>query len=221
MMRTCSILLLGAALFAAGACSDTKAPPVVTKDPAVDSADQVMFGVRQFLTKSGVRQAQLLSDTALVFDEGTRIMLRKVRLTFFNGETGTQSAVLVANRGRYDTRNQVMEGNGNVVVTTTDGRRLETQQLKFDQARNEISSDSAYVATEGGRRQSGIGFRSDPNMNNVQCLRACGGVVGGVNLPVGGAAPTPGPSATTSAPAARDTSRGLRPGDRPGSFRLP
>jgi hypothetical protein len=118
--------------------------------------------------------------------------------------------VLVANRGRLDTRNQVWEGFGDVVVTTTDGRRLETQQLKYDQARNEISSDSAYVATEGGRRQSGIGFRSDPNMRNVRCLQSCSGVLGPVNLP------TESAPATSTAPAPA-----TRPGDRPGSFRLP
>jgi LPS export ABC transporter protein LptC len=201
------------AILAAAACSEPKAPPVKSADPMADSADQVMFGVRQFLTKSGVRQAQLLSDTALMFDEGTRIMLRKVRLTFYT-QAGAENAVLVSRRGRYDTRQQVMEAVGNVVVTTVDGRRLETQQLKFDQARNEISSDSAYVATEGGRRQEGIGFRSDPNMNNVQCLRACSGVVGAVSLP---AQPAPDPG--TSAP--RDSARAARPGDRPGSFRLP
>lgn len=212
MRRSLVFVALAASL--AAACTDTKAPPVVGKDPAADSADQVMFGVRHFLTKSGVRQAQLMSDTALMFDEGTRIMLRKVRLTFFT-ETGAENAVLVARRGRYDTRNQVMEGHGDVVVTSNDGRRLETQQLKFDQARNEISSDSAYVATEGGRRQSGIGFRSDPDMNNVQCLRSCSVVAGAVDLPTQGTA-TPAP-----APVRRDTAAALRPGDRPGSFRLP
>jgi LPS export ABC transporter protein LptC len=217
-MRPLLIVVALAGCVAAGACTKTQAPPVVSRDPAADSADQVMFGVRHFLTKSGVRQAQLMSDTALMFDEGTRIMLRKVRLTFFT-ESGTENAVLVAKRGRYDTRNQVMEGIGDVVVTSNDGRRLETQQLKFDQARNEISSDSAYVATEGGRRQSGIGFRSDPNMNNVQCLRACSGVVGAVSLPT---SPAPTSTASPANPAApRDTGRALRPGDRPGTFRLP
>lgn len=214
-MRRALLPALAGVLLAAAACTDTKAPPVLSKDPVADSADQVMFGVRHFLTESGVRQAQLLSDTAFVFDDGTRILLRKVRLTFYT-ESGVQNAVLVARRGRYDTRNQVMEGNGAVVVTTTDGRRLETEQLKFDQAKNEISSDSAYVATEGGRRQSGIGFKSDPNMNNVQCLRSCSVVAGAVNLP------SQGQSAAPRAPAARaDTSGALKPGDRPGSFRLP
>jgi LPS export ABC transporter protein LptC len=209
-MRGSLIALAFACCVSAAACTDTKAPPVVSKDPAADSADQVMFGVRLFLTKSGVRQARLLADTTLTFDDGTRIMLRKVRMTFFT-ESGTENAVLVAKRGRYDTRNQVMEGVGDVVVTSSDGRRLESQQLKFDQARNEISSDSAYVATEGGRRQSGVGFRSDPNMRNVQCLRSCSGVLGPVNLPTSDA---PAPTATTPAPA-------TRAGDRPGSFRLP
>ena len=211
--RAFVLAALAGAVVAAAACSDTTPPPVQSADPMADSADQVMFGVRHFLTKGGVRQAQLLSDTALMFDEGTRILLRKVRLTFYTPQ-GTENAVLVGRRGRYNTREQVMEATGNVVVTTTDGRRLETQQLKFDQARNEISSDSAYVATEGGRRQAGIGFRSDPNMNNVQCLRACSGVVGSVNLPT-----QAGPAPTT--PARPDTGRALRPGDRPGSFRLP
>ena len=210
--RVLSVAALAAAALFAAACSEPKAPPVVSRDPMADSADQVMFGVRHFLTKSGVRQAQLLSDTALMFDEGTRIMLRKVRVTFYT-QAGAENAVLVGKRGRYDTRQQLMEAMGDVVVTTVDGRRLETQQLKFDQARNEISSDSAYVATEGGRRQEGIGFRSDPNMNNVQCLRACSGVVGAVNLPT---QPTP-----AAAPTERDTARSVRPGDRPGSFRLP
>ena len=209
-MRPLLGLLVALPLAAAVACKESKAPPVASTDPVADSADQVMFGVRHFLTDKGVRQAQLLSDTAFMFDDGTRILLRKVKLTFYT-EMGTENAVLVARRGRYATRNQVMEGTGDVVVTTTDGRRLETQQLKFDQARNEISSDSAYVATEGGRRQSGIGFRSDPNMRNVQCLRACGGSLGAVNLPTE-TAPTAAPTATPP---------GLQPGSRPGTIRLP
>jgi LPS export ABC transporter protein LptC len=203
---------------AALACREQRQPPVATTDAVADSADQVLFGVRHFLTDDGVRQARLLSDTALVFDDGTRILLRKVRMTFFT-EAGQENAVLVSRRGRYDTRTQQMEAEGNVVVTTTDGRRLETPQLKFDQAANQISSDSSYVATEGGRRQSGIGFRSDPNMNNVQCLRACSGVVGAVNLPIQPANPGPASPAAPRAPA--DSAARLRSGDRPGSFRLP
>jgi LPS export ABC transporter protein LptC len=68
-----------------------------------------------------------------------------------------------------------MEARGNVVVVSEDGRRLETQQLRYDPARNEISSDSAFVLTEPTQRVSGIGFRADPNLNNVNILRAASG----------------------------------------------
>jgi hypothetical protein len=64
-----------------------------------------------------------------------------------------------------------MEARGNVVVLATDGRRLTTEQLKYDPSRNEISSDTAFVMTEKNRTVSGIGFISDPNMNSLRILR--------------------------------------------------
>ena len=212
--RLLAVALLTAASL--GACNETKAPPITPRSPLADSADQVMFGVRQFLTKEGVRQAQLRSDTAFMFENGTRIELRTVHLTFF-GATGAKTALLTSREGQYSTREQRMEARENVVVVSEDGRRLETSQLRFDQARNEISSDSAYVLTEGGRRQSGVGFRSDPNMRFMQCLRACSGVVGQVALPAGETGATP----VTRPPV--DTTRRelLRPGTEPGRTRLP
>ena len=189
--RVLLVAMLGVALPLLGACKKAKEPPVTPRSPLADSADQVMFGVRQFLTEQGVRQAQLRSDTAFMFENGTRIELRGVHLTFF-GTTGARTAVLTSRDGSYSTRENRMEARRDVVVVSEDGRRLETQQLRYDQGRNEISSDSAYVATEGGRRQSGVGFRSDPNMRFMQCLRACSGTVGEVALPAGqqgGAAP--------------------------------
>jgi hypothetical protein len=64
-----------------------------------------------------------------------------------------------------------MEARGNVIVVSEDGRRLTTEQMRYDQARNEISSDSAFILTEPGRRLEGVGFVSDPQMNNVRVQR--------------------------------------------------
>jgi hypothetical protein len=54
-----------------------------------------------------------------------------------------------------------------VVVVTVDGRRLETSQLNYNQATNQISSDSAFVLNEPARRLAGIGFESDPDLKNL------------------------------------------------------
>ena len=76
-----------------------------------------------------------------------------------------------------------MEARGNVVVVSEDGRRLDTQQLRYDPARNEISSDSAFVLTEPTRRLEGIGFVSDPDMNNIRVHKVIGGQGGTIPLP--------------------------------------
>ncbi len=166
-MRTLLLVLLGLVV---GCQGDGTAPPRVTGSPMADSADQMMFGISTLLTDRGVLNAELESDTAFFFDENTRIELRVVKLTFYT-RTGVRNSVLTSREGTYNTRQSQMEARGDVVVVSEDGRRLTTEQLRYDQNRNEISSDSAFVLTEPGRRLEGVGFTSDPNMNNVRVHR--------------------------------------------------
>ena len=164
-----------------GACTDTSTPPVATGTMA-DTADQTLYGIRMLLTDDGLMRAELLSDTAYFFDENTRIELRKVNMTFY-ATNGAKNAVLTSKKGNYNTRQSRMEAIEDVVVVSEDGRRLTTPQLRFDQARNEISSDSAFTLTEPGRDVRGIGFVSDPDMNNIRILRTLGGSGGAVTIP--------------------------------------
>lgn len=161
-----------AAIALGAACSERNSPPVATEPNAlVDSADQVMFGINTVLTDKGVRHAVLRADTAFFFDEGTRIELRGVHLTFFTPE-GVENAVLTSREGTYNTRLSQTEARGSVVVISErQRRRLTTEQLAYDQNANVISSDSAFVLTEPARRIAGIGFTSDPEMRNVKIAR--------------------------------------------------
>jgi LPS export ABC transporter protein LptC len=170
------------ALVATVACDNRTAPPVVHGVGLADSADQVMYGAHFNLTDKGLSRAELLADTAYFFEDNTRIELQKVSATFYT-TTGARDAYLTSKRGTYRSRLGSMLARDSVVVTTEEGRRLVTPELKFDQARNEISSDSAFVLTEPGRRLEGIGFRSDPNMQNVHILKTKSGSTGAVTLP--------------------------------------
>ena len=208
-------LLVALVAAAANAFQRDGAQPPVTGAPSpADTADQTMFKVRTLLTDQGLMRAELLADTAFAFEEGTRFEMRGVHTTFFT-KNGAKDAVLTSKQGTYNTRLGNMQARGNVVVVSEDGRRLTTPELRYDQAKNEIASDSAFVATDPQRRLEGIGFRSDPNMNNVRCLNACRGSAGTVNVPATGAAPSAAPAAP------RDSAAGIRPGSRPGTFRLP
>lgn len=173
--------LMTAAFLAAG-CSKPKTPPVSNRSALADSADQVMYGARFNLTDQGILHAQLLADTAYFFDDNTRVELMHVNSTFFTS-TGVKNAVLTSRRGTYHTATGMMEAFGDVLVNSVDGRRLQTEQLRYDQGHNQMSSDSAFVLTEPDRRLQGIGFRSDPNLQNVQVLKVLSGTAGAVNIP--------------------------------------
>ena len=176
-----AVFLIGiVAIAGASACSPKKQPPVATHSPLADSADQVMYGARFNLTDKGLQRAQLQADTAYFFEDNTRIELEPVHTIFFTA-TGAKDAVLTAKRGTYNSRTTNMVARKNVVVVSEDGRRLTTPELIYNQQLNQISSDSAFVMTEPNRRLEGIGFRSDPNMKNIQILKGASGMARGIS----------------------------------------
>lgn len=192
-MRSAAMLLVSSVLLAA--CSEKKTLPTARAgSPLADSADQVMFGAKFNLTDKGLHRARLNADTAYFFDENTRVELENVHTTFFNS-AGARDAVLTSLRGTYNTRVGMMIARGNVVVVSEDGRRLTTSELSYSQPANQISSDSAFVLTEPNRRLEGIGFRSDPNMRNIQILKGASGVARNISTgPATGQAPVSGSS---------------------------
>lgn len=179
MSRSAILLLAVAAAVGAGACADRSGPPP-TRAGLADSADQVMFGARFNLTDGGILRAELEADTAYFFEDNTRVELDNVHSIFFT-QAGVRDAVLTSRHGRYNTRAGDMVAYGNVVVVNEAGRRLTTEELQYSQARNEFYSDSAFTMTEPGRELSGIGFRSDPNMNNMRVLRGASGFATGAS----------------------------------------
>ena len=192
------LIALALVIALCAACDTKKQPPVATHSPLADSADQVMYGARFRLTDAGVARALLHADTAYFFDDNTRVELEKVNTTFFNS-TGAKDAVLTSRRGTYNSRTRNMVARKDVLVVSEDGRRLTTSELIYNEQRNEISSDSAFVMTEPNRRIAGIGFRSDPNMNNIQILKAASGFARGVTTQTA-PAPAPAQQPPTSVP---------------------
>ena len=191
-----SVLICALVVVAAVACSQKKQPPVAVHSPLADSADQVMYGMTFVLHDKGLNRALLKSDTAYFFDENTRIELEKVQTTFFTA-TGAKNAVLTSERGRYNSRTNNMVARKNVVVVTEDGRRLTTPELTYNQQTNQISSDSSFVMTEPNRRLEGVGFRSDPDMKNIQILKGASGMAKGVSTqPIQPAQPAPAASSS-------------------------
>ena len=184
------VVLIALAATAFVACREPSTAAVPTKTTVLpDSADQLMFGLRVALTTAGVRRGELQADTAFFYDQTTRIEMNAVNTLFFDA-AGTKNATMTAKRGTYLTRTERFEGWGDVVVQSTDGRRLTSPHVVYERTLNQISSDTSFTFIAPGREISGVGFRADPQLRNVQVLK---GARGNSVVPAGGARRRGGP----------------------------
>ena len=181
-------VMTGCALVATGivaACTrDTTAGSKAgAKKTMADTADQIIFGQKSIITDRGLMRAEVLSDTSFFLNDNTLVDMRIVHGVFFSS-AGAKDAVLTSRYGKYNTRSQLLEARGDVIVNSLDGRKLATPFLRYDQRTNQISSDSAFVLTQaGGREVRGIGFVSDPDMNNINIIHTIKVKAGTVRMP--------------------------------------
>jgi LPS export ABC transporter protein LptC len=166
-------LCLGGLVALTSACGSA-ARGVAAVGSAADSADQLMMGLRQNLTKDGVRQAYLRADSAFIYETSGRVDLRKIQVTFFSPQ-GEQQSVLTGKEGTYWTRTNQMSARGDVVVVrTSDGARLRTDFLQYDAVKGEVTTDKPYVADKGSQHFEGVGFVCDPGFTNCTTEHARG-----------------------------------------------
>jgi len=169
------------ALGLVGACEETGVRPTSTVQ-ASDSADQVLEGFSHFVTHEGVRRSRVEADTAF-FYEGTQVTeLRNITVVFYDIE-GKEGSQLTAERGTYRWQTGSMDASGNVVVAAPDGRRLRTDQLRYDNPANMISTDTHFTFDREAEHLEGSSFRSDPDFRNVVTDRPRGVAGDGMLLP--------------------------------------
>ena len=164
------------------ACSGIGSPDhPTTARSAADTADQVMSGVHMTLTNLGVKQVTIDADSAWIYESAGRTELKHVHLTFFS-PTGLQQSVLTSDEGTYMTRTDSMEARGHVVVLKTDGSKLTTEVLRYNKARNLVTTDQPYVYDSPGRHLTGVTLTTDPSLDNISTNRVQG-KGGGFRLP--------------------------------------
>ncbi len=164
-------------------------PP--TTMTAADSADQVLEGMEHFITNDGVRRTRVIADTAYLYEATQLARLKKVKVTFYS-VTGAETSTITADSGLYQTRDGSMNAWGGVVAKTPDGRVLQSEELKYDARRQEISSGLPFIFDRPGEHMTGDAFHSDPDFKNIVAVRPKGGQQGGGKDSTGGGFLLPG-----------------------------
>ncbi len=136
---------------------------------------QVVAGLVLRESKAGTLSWVLRADSAYVFGEGERTLLDGVRINFYNETGDSVRSWLTARAGEMDPATHDLIARDSVVVTTSDGNRLETEELKWDQERELVVSDRFVRLTRGRSVVTGVGIESDASLNSYRILSQVSG----------------------------------------------
>lgn len=175
-----------ACLLFAGCSSEGGTP--TADDSAFDlPADQVLILASQTLTVDGVRRSLVQGDTIFTFEQDRKFEFRRAKVDFYreNGQTAGNLTSLTAD---YDVAAQLFVARGNVVLISPGPnggeRRLETEELHYDIANDQIWSDVPSKLTENGQTTNVTTFRSDSEFRTWEAsgVQTQGAAEGGIRF---------------------------------------
>lgn len=156
------------------ACGDGGNPSPAAAPPAVTAEGgprprQELLDYRLTETAAGVRQWVLTSDRMLRFAGREELELTEVHMDFYRA--GEHFSTLDADSGRINPRTRAVHVWGAVDVVTTDGRRLQTEDLVFDNVTGRISNEVFNRFTRGTDVVTGYGLDATPDLAYVEIKR--------------------------------------------------
>ena len=132
---------------------------------AVDVPDQIIENSTITFSEEGVKSATIFAQYVAVYE---RLDLKKAKklIVHFYAAGGGQTSVLVADSGVIREGKQQVEALGNVVVTTQEGIKLQTQSLRWNPQDAKIVTDDFVTITKGQDVITGYGLEADQELKH-------------------------------------------------------
>jgi len=182
MVRTLLLILLigSVATFALAACS--KKPeklvaesefekPVKKADVPLAGFGQELQSVRYAHSKDDKLQWELIAKFVEQVEDGSA-NLEEVKITYYSDD-GTIT-VLTADKGLYESATQNAMVHGNVIVTRSDGDRVNTDTLRWNQQEERLEGEGNVTITRRSTVIKGKGFELTPSRETFRILNVEG-----------------------------------------------
>jgi LPS export ABC transporter protein LptC len=150
-----------------GRKSDLGSPPAGGVLP-----DQIVSDFVLTETEAGALQWKLYAREASTYNARNIVLVRSVRVDFYD-EKQQQSSELTAREGEIQLQTHDMTARGNVVLQTTEGTRMSTEEMHFlNREQKIVSPVTQEVRVErAGDTLTGYGFESDPGLRHYEFKR--------------------------------------------------
>lgn len=132
--------------------------------------DQEISDFQATETDQGAPQWKMYARSAATYRARNLVIARGVRIDFFD-DKGARSSTLTSREGEMNDMTHDMTARGEVVIQTTEGTRMTTDQIQFRNKIQRIQTDSFVRVDRRGDVLTGYGFESDPQLKDFQFKR--------------------------------------------------
>lgn len=138
-------------------------------DTEVSGATIELYKGREMTTK-------ILADRIVKFEAKDSTMGYGLNIDILDS-VGHVTSVVVGDSGVIQEETGILNIYGNVVVTTDDGRKLETDSLHWNSKTDQVETDAYVRITKGDDVLTGWGLEADQGLKRVKILKASGSVI--------------------------------------------
>jgi LPS export ABC transporter protein LptC len=144
---------------------------VIDKEQAIEQ----IKGAELLHTENGKIKVRIVADKIERFQsqQPGLIFSEHMEIYFYNDSSGLQST-LMANNASIDENTKIMLAQNNVVLTNNDDKKLETEELVWDEKKNKIYTDKKVKITTGKEVVYGEGFTSNPDFSQYSITKIHG-----------------------------------------------
>lgn len=170
-ISTIAVLILMLGLYS---CSTTQEEPSGPRPDNEGLPDQESWHSTIIITRDGRRMAEVWAGYIATYNEKNETVLKdSIHIDFYDQE-GNHNSVLTAKEGLVYNQNNNMVAFGNVIVVSDSGIVLETEELKWNNQDQKITSDVPVIFTTATEKLLGDSFISDPDLKNYEIKNARG-----------------------------------------------
>jgi len=161
-------VLAWAVLIGIPACGES--PRMSSVPAAGELPDQEVSDFEATKTDLGAVQWKMYARSAATYRARNTVLARGLRIDFFD-EKGERASTLTSREGEMNDLSHDMTARGDVVIQTTEGTRMTTDQLQFRNKQQRIQTESFVRVDRRGALLTGWGFESDPQLKDFQFKR--------------------------------------------------
>ena len=134
-----------------------------------------MEDVKILHTEDGLLKVKINANTIERFQDTIPHLCFSNKLeVIFYSDSGLIESTLNADRAEVDEDNNIMTASGNVVLTSIEGKKLETEELFWDNKKNKIYTNKEVLITTKKEIIKGKGFTSKPDFSDYFISRING-----------------------------------------------